>query len=56
MQLLGRDVPVAGIEQQARERQALARRPQADGAQFLEYGTVGFFVLHGRHMEPIQTD
>ena len=32
MQLLGRDVPIAAIEQQARQGNALPRRPEPDTA------------------------
>ena len=36
VQLLGRYMPLAAVEQQARERQALPRRPQTGGAQALQ--------------------
>ena len=54
MQLLGGDVAVALLEQQLGERQALARRPQADAAQSLEGLGIGAWPDRGLHGHPLQ--
>src|SRR4051812_25388812 len=50
MKLLGRDVPVAAVEQQAGKGEALARRPQAGLMQPVEGNLVRAGSGHGLHM------
>ncbi len=50
MQLLGADVAIALVEQQAGEREALAGRAQLDRLQAIERRAVGTRTVHGRDM------
>src|SRR5213076_1355334 len=50
MQLLGADVAVALVEEQAGEREALAGRAQLDGLQAIERRAIGTRSGHGRDM------
>src|SRR5262249_17741232 len=52
MQLLGRRVPVAALEQEPRQGDPLSRRPEAGAAQALDDGGRRAFQLHDLRYRP----